>query len=284
MSSEVRPVIRAGQVKEITSTANPIVKSIRGLFLKKFRDQQNAFLCEGMKPVMDAFSAGWRIKSLVFAKHAPQSEALASLAAKSRAAGADIIEVNNKVLAAISRRDNPQTVIGVFEQIWHKPQDLLSMLKSPGDIVLGLDRIRDPGNLGTIIRTADAAGIAGIILIGETTDPYSVEAARASMGSIFNVKLARAGEDSIASISGTRAFRVAGTHLSGAVDYRMVDWNQEPAFILMGNEQQGLTDRLASICDDLILIPMSGKADSLNLAIATALTLFEARRGFLKTG
>lgn len=142
--------------------------------------------------------------------------------------------------------------------------------------------MRDPGNLGTIIRTVDAVGAKGVILVGDTTDPFSLETVRATMGSIFNVPMARA------TLEGFLAWRkgfpgkVAGTHLKGAVDYRSVDFAGKAVLLLMGNEQQGLPDDLAESCDVLLRIPQAGRADSLNLAVATGVMLFEIRRSALK--
>jgi TrmH family RNA methyltransferase len=150
---------------------------------------------------------------------------------------------------------------------------------------LALDRVRDPGNLGTIIRTADALGAKGVLLVGETTDPFALEAVRATMGSLFHMKLARANVDEFLSLAGqwkTSGGQVIGTHLKGAVDHRSIDYTKGPQLLLMGNEQQGLTDELADACSKLALISMGGAADSLNLAVATGIMLFEARRHSLK--
>lgn len=270
-----------GRFKEITSTANPIVKDIKGLFLKKNRDATGLFMAEGLKLVTDALSSGWIIKTLIYSKTSRSNQGLQDLAARCMAKGSDILEVNDKVLTTISRRDNPQTIIGVFHQSWSTAETLAELAKNKGDVILALDRIRDPGNLGTILRTCDAVGVKGLILIGDTTDPFSVEATRATMGSVFHVPMAKMTESEFLEWRKTFKGRVAGTHLEGAVDYRSVDWNSSPVLLLMGNEQQGLTKLLADSCDDVVIIPMAGKADSLNLAIATGVTLFEIRRNAL---
>ena len=147
---------------------------------------------------------------------------------------------------------------------------------------MALDRVRDPGNLGTVIRTVDAVGAKGLILIGDTTDPFSVETVRATMGSVFAVPVVRATVNEF--LDWRRNFRglVAGTHLKGAVDYRSVDYAGRPVLLLMGNEQQGLPDDLAAACDQLLRIPQAGRADLLNLAVATGVVLFEVRRAALK--
>ncbi len=270
-----------GQVKEVTSLTNPLVKDIKALALKKFRDQQHAFMAEGLKLVIDALDLGWKIRTLVFAKAGRGNPAVEKVAARTVAAGGTVLEVSEKVLSAITRRDNPQMVVGVFAQQFVALKDIHAR---PGDVWVALDRVRDPGNLGTVIRTVDAVGAKGVILVGDTTDPFSVETVRATMGSIFAVPVARATPEAF--LAWRRGFPglVAGTHLKGAVDYRSVDFSKGPTLLLMGNEQQGLPDQLAESCDKLLRIPQAGRADSLNLAVATAVMLFEIRRNALKLG
>ncbi|KQZ14599.1 RNA methyltransferase [Mesorhizobium sp. Root554] len=270
-----------GQVKEVTSLANPLVKDIKALALKKFRDQQNAFMAEGLKLVIDALDLGWQIRTLVFAKAGRGNAAVEKVAARTVAAGGTVLEVSEKVLSAITRRDNPQMVVGVFTQRY---QPLRDVRPSNGDVWVALDRVRDPGNLGTVIRTADAVGAKGIILVGDTTDPFSVETVRATMGSVFAMPVTKATVEAFLAWRRTFPGLVAGTHLKGAVDYRSVDFSKGPVLLMMGNEQQGLPEELASTCDKLLRIPQAGRADSLNLAVATGVMLFEIRRGALKLG
>lgn len=262
---------RPGRIFEITAVSNPRIKSIKALAQKKNRDQDGTFLVEGMKLVRDAFENGWEIDTLIYAATTNDNIQVTELAAKLRVAGADILEVNEKVLSSITRRDNPQMVVGVMRQKWKRaPQ----RVKDKSSVWIALDRVRDPGNLGTIIRTADSAGAEGIILVGETTDPFSLEATRASMGSIFNVPLVRMDEEEFLKWRISWDGMVVGTHLEGATDFRTIDYKSQPVLLLMGNEQQGLPDDLAATCDKLALIPMHGAADSLNLAIATGVMLF----------
>ncbi len=269
---------RVGQVKEVTSLANPIVKDIKALALKKFRDQQNAFMAEGLKLVIDALDLGWTIRTLVFSKSGLGNPAVERAAARTVAAGGLVLEVNDKVLAAITRRENPQMVVGVFEQRWTQ---LAEVRPAADDVWVALDRVRDPGNLGTVIRTADAVGAKGVVLVGDTTDPFALETVRATMGSIFAVPVARASERAFLSWRAGFAGLVAGTHLKGSVDYRTVDYSGRPVVLLMGNEQQGLPQALADACDRLVRIPQAGRADSLNLAVATGVMLYEIRRSAL---
>lgn len=268
-----------GRVKEVTSLSNPIVKDIRALQMKKFRDESHAFLAEGLKLVIDALDLGWTIRTLVFSKAGKGNPLVEKVAARTVAAGGLVLEASEKVVAAITRRDNPQMVVGVFEQ---RTAALASLKPSGDDVYVGLDRVRDPGNLGTVIRTADAVGARGVILIGDTTDPFSIETVRATMGSIFAVPVTRASEAEFLAWRKTFSGLVAGTHLKGAVDYRTVDYAGQPTVLLMGNEQAGLTDALADACDRLVRIPQAGRADSLNLAVATGVMLFEVRRKALR--
>jgi len=276
--TEHEPRRAVGQVKEVTSLANPLVKDIKALALKKFRDQQHAFMAEGLKLVIDALDLGWQVRTLVFAKAGRGNPAVEKAAARTVAAGGTVLEVSEKVLSAITRRDNPQMVVGVFSQRFAALKDIRP---KSGDVWVALDRVRDPGNLGTVLRTVDAVGARGVILVGDTTDPFAVETVRATMGSIFAVPVAKATQEQF--IAWRKGFSglVAGTHLKGAVDYRTVDFSGKPVLLLMGNEQQGLPDELAASCDRLLRIPQAGRADSLNLAVATGVVLYEIRRAAL---
>ncbi|THF54929.1 TrmH family RNA methyltransferase [Ollibium composti] len=267
-----------GQVKEVTSLANPLVKDIKALALKKFRDQQHAFMAEGLKLVIDALDLGWQIRTLVFAKAGRGNPAVEKAAARTVAAGGTVLEVSEKVLSAITRRDNPQMVVGVFSQRFAALKDIRP---KPGDVWVALDRVRDPGNLGTVLRTVDAVGARGVILVGDTTDPFAVETVRATMGSVFAVPVAKTTQGEFLAWRKGFSGIVAGTHLKGAVDYRSVDFSGRPVLLLMGNEQQGLPDELAASCDRLLRIPQAGRADSLNLAVATGVMLYEIRRDAL---
>jgi RNA methyltransferase, TrmH family len=185
------------------------------------------------------------------------------------------------VLSAITRRDNPQMVVGVFSQ---RTVALKDIHPTGEDVWVALDRVRDPGNLGTVIRTADAVGAKGVILVGDTTDPFAVETVRATMGSIFAVPVVRASSDAFLEWRKGFSGLLVGTHLAGALDYRTVSYKGRPVVLLMGNEQQGLPENLAAACDRLVRIPQAGRADSLNLAVATGVMLFELRRHVLSLG
>ncbi|GEO83647.1 MULTISPECIES: TrmH family RNA methyltransferase [Alphaproteobacteria] len=269
---------RVGQVKEITSLANPIIKDIKALTLKKGRDATKSFMAEGLKLVIDALELGWTIRTLVYSKAAKGKPMVEKVAARTVASGGLVLEVSEKVMSSITRRDNPQMVAGVFEQRWTTLKDV-----HPAGVEtwVALDRVRDPGNLGTIIRTADAAGASGVILVGDCTDPFSLETVRATMGSLFAVPLVKATPADFLRWKKDCDARLIATHLAGAVDYRTIDYRSKPVILMMGNEQSGLPDELAGAADALARIPQVGRADSLNLAVATGVMLFEVRRHLL---
>jgi len=254
--------------KVITSLANPSVKAARALHLRKTRDESGLFLVEGLKSVIEAVRCGRKPRELIFgdaaAGHPLLAEAIAASAATAR--------VSEGVLAKISRRDNPQAVLAIFEQAFTP----LEGLKAESDACwIALEEVRDPGNLGTIVRTADAAGCGAVILVGACCDPYSVEAVRATMGSIFAVPLARATVEEF--LDWRRAWRgaVVGTSLQAEHDFReRVYWR--PTLLVMGNEQAGLTPTMAAACDVAVKIPMRGRADSLNLAVAAGVMIYAA--------
>jgi TrmH family RNA methyltransferase len=270
---------RVGTVKEVTSLANPIVKDIKSLAQKKNRDGSNRFIAEGLKLIVDAIDLGWDIETLIYAKSVADKPLIQKKAAQVVANSGLVLEVSEKVLTSITRKDNPQMVVGVFSQKFTPIEDIKPQ---PDETYIALDRVRDPGNLGTIIRTADAAGISGIILVGATTDPFSIEAVRATMGSVFSLPISRVSIDEFISWKDRHDISIIGSHLKGSKDYRAIDYKTKPCILLMGNEQAGLPEELSSTCDALARIPQVGDADSLNLAIATGLMIYEARRHLLE--
>jgi len=264
---------RTGSFKKVTSVANPLVKDIRALHGKKHRDETGLFIAEGLKLVRDAVEGGWPIHMLAYAASQAGDEQIGAIAARTKSAGGTVLEASSQVLEKITRRENPQNVVGILKQRFAAEQAI-----GAGGIWIALDRVRDPGNLGTIIRTADAAVLAGVALVGASCDPFGLETVRATMGSIFHLPVARTSEDGLLALRARHGARLVGTHLSAAtVDYREADY-RVPLILLMGNEQHGLTEKLATACDALVRIPMRGKADSLNLAVSAGLMIYETLR------
>lgn len=264
---------RTGRVVTVTSPGNPLVKTLRGLHDKKGRRETGLFLAEGLKLARDAADGGWRIDHLVVEANRLKSDpAVGALAARVQAAGGTVVAASPTVLAKISRKDNPQMVVAAIEQRLSS----LEAMETCGLWVV-LEEVRDPGNLGTVVRTADAAGDASVVMVGTSCDPFSPEAVRATMGSLFHVPLARATAEAMIDRAARTGRPLIGTHLSGAVDYRDADYPRRCA-VVMGNEQAGLSETIARACRTLVRIPMREGADSLNLAVATGLMIYEARR------
>lgn len=258
--------------RAVTSLTNPTVKAVRALHLRKEREETGLFVAEGLKIVTEAVELGHAPRILMYGQEAQSHPLLRRAVDATRAAGGEVIEVTHDILAKVSRRDNPQAVVGVFAQVF---TPLAELKPQAAPCFVALHRVRDPGNLGTIVRTADAAGCGAVILVGECCDPFSVEAVRATMGSIFAVPIVRASEAEFAGWRSSWPGSVVGTLLSAEVDHRQATY-AKPALVLMGNEQQGLTPDMAALCDVNVKIPMRGRADSLNLSVATGIMIYAA--------
>ncbi len=254
----------------VTSLANDTVKSVRALHMRKEREATGLFLAEGLKFIGEALDQGRTPRLLLVGLEARAHPLLDRARAETVLSGGEIVTVTRPILEKISRKDNPQTVLGVFDQSY-TPLGTLKPEAAP--CWIALEQVRDPGNLGTIIRTADSAGCGGVILIDDCVDPFSVEAVRATMGSVFAVSITRTTRDTFLSWRQNWPGSVVGTRLDATVGYREAAYAR-PSLILMGNEQAGLTDSLAAACDVNVKIPMRGRADSLNLAVATGIMAY----------
>ena len=200
------------------------------------------------------------------------------LAQRIAESGASVLQVPDRLAGSLARKDNPQSVIAAIRQ---KPFDLDALDSSNQNLWIGLYECRDPGNLGTILRTADCVGAAGVILIEQCCDPYSLEAVRASMGSLFDVSVAKADFETFETWRSSAGLTTIAASVNGTGSHVDVDFKR-PSLILMGNEQKGLPEDVEAQCDTLCLIPMRGGADSRNLAQASAIMLYEGwrQRGF----
>lgn len=270
---------RPPEHRAVTSLQNPTVKAVRALEMRKVRRETGLFVAEGASVLMTARDHGWQPNTLLYQPEAAEGEIHRQLVNWARQAGAEILEVSEAVLAKVASKENPQSMLAVFRQAWHPPPEARDVASDA--VWVALEEIRDPGNLGTIIRTADAVGAAGIVLVGTSCDPYAREAVRASMGSIFAVPLVRTDRDGFLTRRQSWPGEVVGTHLAASEDFRAVSY-RGPTLLVMGSEGPGLSDALRAACDRLVKIPMAGKLDSLNLAVATALTLYQIRGPHLK--
>jgi TrmH family RNA methyltransferase len=259
----------------ISSLRHPNIKRIRALRSRKARDRTSECFVEGLRIVGEADSAGATIVSLVVAPDLLTSAYGRQVVERARGQGTPCLEVSADVFRACSAREGPQGLGAIVRQRW---QPLATLQPQPTDLWVALEAIQDPGNLGTILRTADAVGAAGVLLVGPTTDPYDPAAVRASMGAIFALQLARASYDEFAAWGRRSPCRAVGATLSAAADYRTAHYDTRPLVLLLGSERQGLSRQLEELCDATVRIPMVGHGDSLNVAVAASVLLYEAFR------
>ena len=258
--------------RAITGFSNPTVKFLRSLRDKKHRRREGKFLAEGLRLLTDARASGRLPEMLVMASGREGHPLLEALEADVAAAGGEVLEMDEAILAKVTGKDNPQAVCGVFAEFDTR---LETLDRSAAPIWLVAQALRDPGNLGTMLRTGDAVGAGGLILIDDCADPFSVEAVRASMGAVFTQRIAQARwEHFIGWLRAERGQLVAAS-LRDARDYRTAPY-AAPCFILVGNESRGLPEAYEDACDLRVTIPMLGKADSLNAAVAAAVLAYEA--------
>ena len=241
----------------VTSPQNPTIKLIRSLDDKKHRQEHGLFVAEGEMVLERARAEGWEPAYLLSTGHCePWGKAA-------------LLRVDEKIMGQVSAQKNPPAQIGVFRPRWTEAV-------TPEGVWLALEDMRDPGNLGTIIRTADAAGASGVILAGQSCDPWAPDCVRATMGSVFGVKLVRMEQPAFLAFLRQWPGESVGTHLKASESYRRT--YPTPSLLVMGSEGRGLSEEAASACSSLVHIPMKGGAESLNVAIATGLMLFEAQK------
>lgn len=238
----------------ITSAQNPTIKAIRSLADKKNRRELRLFTAEGEDMLARARAEGWEPETIV-ARHQTESWGKAN-----------ILEVTPQIIATLSSHNNPPGILGVFHQRWAKEL-------TPNGVWLALEDMRDPGNLGSIIRTADAVNAAGVVLVGECCDPWGPDCVRATTGSIFGVPLLRMTKAQFAAAAREWPGDVVGAAMAAATDFRRA--YAAPALLVMGSENNGLSPELSAACSIQVRIPMPGKTESLNVAAATALMLYE---------
>lgn len=265
-------MVKAGKKYEISSLTNEKVKFINSLYQRKYRKELNLFVAEGVRVCKEALENNWAIKYFLFDITNNDNLFIKNLINDVLILGGDVIGVTPQILTKISHKSNPQNVLGVFEQKWQMLNQVLGI-----KTIVALESVRDPGNLGTILRTMDGVGAKDCILLNECTDPFSYESVRASMGAIFNVNIIASTTKNFINWKLNNKINLIGTSLINANDYTKTNW-KSPFVLAMGNEQQGLTDELTSACDQLIKMPMKGKSDSLNLAVSTGIALYESIR------
>jgi TrmH family RNA methyltransferase len=257
-------------VRQVTAFSNSTVKLLRALRDKKARRAEGLFLAEGLRILTEARDSGRLPEIVAFSAEGAKHPLAADIIAATEAAGGDAIETSADILSKMSGKDNPQMLLGAYRQ----PDislDRIDRAKAPLWIVA--QALRDPGNIGTILRTGDAVGAGGLILIDDSADPFSVEAVRASMGALFTQEIAVARWPEFVTWLRNGEGQLVGTSLKAKDDYLEAGYRR-PCFLLIGNEQQGLPADYEAECDLLVKIPMAGRADSLNAAMAAAVMAF----------
>ena len=257
--------------RQITGFSNPTVKYLRSLREKKHRKASGKFLAEGLRLLTDARECGHLPEMLVMASGRDPHPLLDALEREVLAAGGDVIETSPDILSKITGKANPQAVAGVFAEF---DTSLAALDRSKRKIWLVAQALRDPGNLGTMLRTGDAVGAGGLILINDCADPFSVEAVRASMGAVFTQKIAQARWDEFLPWLRSGDGQLVAASLRDAVPYRGAPY-AAPCFVMVGNESRGLPEEYEAACDLRVTMPMRGRADSLNAAVAGAVLAYE---------
>jgi RNA methyltransferase, TrmH family len=261
----------------IRSTANPIVKRVRLLAERKHRRREGAFFVEGLQPVWLAVEAGAPIETFIVAPELLVSEPAQALVAAQEARGVPVARVTRELFAALSGRDGPA---GLGAIVRAQTTRLADLAVRPGAPLVALHEIGNPGNLGTIIRTADAAGAGGVILVGNTTDPFAPAAVKASMGSLFTVPVVHATTpDDFFAWADARGVTVVTTSERADVEHWTAHY-PEPLALLLGSEGAGLPPDVLARGALRVRIPMTGTAHSLNLAVAAGILLYEVRRWY----
>lgn len=255
----------------ISSITNPRIKYIRNLAHRQEREKSQLFFVEGIRIVAEAIQLHAEIQTLVYAPALLKSQFGRDLVRQQEQQGISCLEVSADVFKSFSVKDGPQGLGAVVQQRW---ESLAHLQGKEGLCWVALDAAQDPGNIGTILRTSDAVGCAGLLLLGQCADPYDSGALRASMGAIFSQRLVKASFSEFAQWKRERGLTVVGTSDKGSVNYRTATY-AGPLVLLMGSEREGLSAEQQAMCDTIVHIPMVGRSDSLNLAVATGVVLYE---------
>lgn len=266
--------VSGGRETVITSRTNPLIKELRALRQRKERDRKGAFFVEGIQPVLHALAAGADIELILVALERLTSPAARDAVRVATKSGRRIVQVSASVLESLCEREEPT---GLAAVVRYHPASLDDLRIGPDTILTALYEIRNPGNLGSIIRTCDAVGSGAVILIGATTDPYHPTAVKASRGAIFTVPLVHldAAEELIEWCSRARV-RLVTAHDKAEQDVWTADLSC-PLVCLFGGEGEGLPSDITN-AGTPVRIPMAGAVDSLNVSVAAGILLYEARR------
>ena len=261
----------------ISSVANKLIKEIASLKQRKYRDRQGLFLAEGVRLVEECANAGWPVKMCIYTEDAVRRERAQAVIERLSAADCRMVVVSEDIYNKISDTEQPQGIMVILKKRQFSiEQMLLSTDKLP--LLVVLDGIQDPGNVGTIIRTADAAGSAGVIALKGSADIYAGKTVRATMGSLFHLPVME-GLSAVELLQNLKQanIKLLATCLQQTDVYYQANFNC-PAAIILGNEGQGISPELINAADACLNIPLIGHAESLNVSVAAGVILYEAVR------
>ncbi len=269
---------KSGPHNPITSKENGAIKHLRSLSDPKQRKKDNAFLIEGVKMVEEALRDRAGVKMVVASPSLTQhhGKGVLKLAEKQ---SVEVLWISEKLLDSLSESKTPQPVMAVMEMKEHSEEGLLA---DPSGLIVICHQLQDPGNLGAIIRTAEAVGAAGVAVPSNTVDPYNAKTIRASMGSILRLPLVRIGEVSpFLKKCRQKGFQTVAMVVTGGEAHFDLDL-RKPTAVIVGQEGSGLPDEILKDTDILVRIPMAEEIDSLNVATSAAVFLYETMRQRIK--
>ncbi len=257
-------------MEELTSLANRRVKQAMELQQKKYRERYGLFVMEGTRSAEDALALETRGVSLFVTAEAMGNPRVAALVTQAENFGWDVFSVTEPVMRKMSSAVHGQGVLAVLP----KPSRKLSDAPVESGLYVLLDAVQDPGNVGTILRTAAAAGVKGVLMTEGTTDPYAEKAVQSSMGSILRLPVyERVTTEELDAFLFRTKLPLIGTALSGGRPYREVSFKTD-AVVAFGNEGAGLSEEILRRCEERLYIPMAGGVESLNVSVAAGIILF----------
>lgn len=258
----------------ISSYKNNKIKALRSLYKKKYQRKKGEIVLEGIRIIEDALAEGAKIKRVFYVKDLLEKNRAAKLINQLKADNIELIAITEELCDRVSDVENSQGIIAVVKRPEYELKDLLKQ-EQKDTFLLIIDRLQDPGNLGTIIRTADAAGVDGIIMTKGTVNFYNQKVIRATMGSLFRTPAVSVNEfDKLKEFLTKQEVKLFATALEGEKNYFDADYTGNVALVV-GNEAHGVRDELIALADETIKIPLRGGAESLNAAIATAIVTYE---------
>ena len=266
---------RRKNMQQITSKENQIIKHIIKLKEKKYRKEYNEYIIEGAKIVQEAIQEKAKIKQIIISENSINTE-LIQKHLKEELQKINYIQVPQNIFKLISEVEKPQGILAIIEKD-NKDENI----NINQDIILALDDLQDPGNLGTIIRTADSVGLKQILISKGTTDPYNPKVIRSTMGAIFRVNIIECEnlKETLKKLQNNN-FKVMVTDLN--TDKSIYDIKLQKNVIIIGNEANGVSEEIKQMADTRVVIPMFGKTESLNASVATGVILYEYVRQKLK--